>query len=78
MRRPDEWSSNELKRACERCGQQGKLYVHHKNRAGERGRNVADNRPEMLEALCLACHVQEQRAEHIYRNKQRSAKAKAG
>ena len=64
--------------ACERCGRSGKLSVHHKNRAGERGRDGADNRLEMLEALCLACHVQEHRAEHIYRNKQRSAKAKAG
>lgn len=56
---------------CERCGNKAKVIVHHKNRVKGRPRDQADNRPEMLEALCEACHWQEHRAERIYRNKAR-------
>jgi len=63
-----------LKRAngcCERCGKATKLFTHHKNRVktGKRKLNQADNRPEMLEAICFACHVTEHKAERIHQNK---------
>ncbi len=63
-----------LKRAkgcCERCGKATKLFTHHKNRVktGKRKLNQADNRPEMLEAICFACHVKEHKAERIHQNK---------
>ncbi len=63
-----------LKRAkgcCERCGKATKLFTHHKNRVktGKRKLSQADNRPEMLEAICFECHVKEHRAERIYQNK---------
>jgi group II intron reverse transcriptase/maturase len=59
---------------CERCGNTTALQVHHKHRVGRReGKNklkTADNRPEMLEALCKKCHNQEHRAEQIQQGKQ--------
>lgn len=63
-----------LKRAkgcCERCGKATKLFTHHKNRVktGKRKLSQADNRPEMLEAICFECHVKEHRAERIHQNK---------
>jgi len=63
-----------LKRAngcCERCGKATKLLTHHTNRVktGKRKLSQADNRPEMLEAICFACHVKEHRAERIHHNK---------
>jgi len=63
-----------LKRAggrCERCGKATKLFTHHKNRVktGKRKLSQADNRPEMLEAICFACHTKEHRAERIHQNK---------
>ena len=63
-----------LKRAkggCERCGKATKLYTHHKHRVktGKRKLNQADNRPEMLEAICFECHTKEHRAERIHQNK---------
>ncbi len=63
-----------LKRAkgcCERCGKATKLFTHHKNRVktGKRKLGQADNRPEMLEAICFECHVKEHRAERIHQNK---------
>jgi len=68
-----------LKRAkgcCERCGKATKLFTHHKNRVktGKRKLSQADNRPEMLEAICFECHVKEHRAERIYQNKVRFKK----
>ena len=59
-----------LKRAngcCERCGKATKLLTHPINRVktGKRKLSQADNRAEMLEAICFACHVKEQRAERI-------------
>src|SRR5260370_24786678 len=68
-----------LKRAkgcCERCGKATKLLTHHKNRVktGKRKLSQADNRPEMLEALCFECHVKEHRAERIHQNKVRFKK----
>jgi RNA-directed DNA polymerase len=63
-----------LKRAngcCERCGKATKLVTHHTNRVktGKRKLSQADNRPEMLEAICFECHVKEHRAERIQQNK---------
>ena len=63
-----------LKRAngcCERCGKATKLLTHHKNRVktGKRKLSQADNRPEMLEAICFERHVKEHRAERIHQNK---------
>lgn len=63
-----------LKRAkgyCERCGKATKLFTHHKNRVktGKRKLNQADNRLEMLEAICFECHTKEHRAERIHQNK---------
>jgi len=63
-----------LKRAkgcCERCGKATKLFTHHKNRVktGKRKLSQADNRPEMLEAICFECHTQEHRAERMHQNK---------
>ena len=68
-----------LKRAkgcCERCGKATKLLTHHKNRVktGKRKLSQADNRPEMLEAICFECHVKEHRAERIHQNKVRFKK----
>jgi RNA-directed DNA polymerase len=55
---------------CERCGEQAKLEVHHKHRVGGKGKlKKADNRVEMLEALCEKCHNLEHRAENINRAK---------
>jgi len=58
---------------CERCGKAMKLFTHHKNRVkrGKRKLNQADNRTEMLEAICFECHVKEHRAERIHQNKVR-------
>ncbi len=63
-----------LKRAkgcCERCGKARKLFTQHKNRVktGKRKLSQADNRPEMLEAICFECHTQEHRAERMHQNK---------
>ena len=63
-----------LKRAhgcCERCGKATKLFTHHQNRVktGKRKLRQVDNRPEMLEAICVECHVKEHRAERIHQNK---------
>jgi RNA-directed DNA polymerase len=60
---------------CQRCGQAAELAGHHIKRAKRTKRSAehADNRPEMLEALCRDCHAQEHRAEVIYRNKARKA-----
>ncbi len=60
---------------CERCGQTAKLSVHHIHRVGRSTRNNADNRPEMLQALCRACQAQEHRAENIHRAKNRPRSA---
>jgi RNA-directed DNA polymerase len=59
------------KGCCERCGKATKLFTHHKNRVktGKRKLNQADNRPEMLEAICFECHTKEHRAERIHQNK---------
>ncbi len=48
-----------------------KLFTHHKNRVkrGKRKLHQADNRTEMLEAICFECHVKEHRAERIHQNK---------
>jgi len=61
---------------CERCGKESKLTAHHKHRVkrGKRKLEQADNRPEMLEAICWDCQVKEHRAENIYRNKMRAKK----
>lgn len=59
------------KGVCERCGRRVKLTVHHIHRVGRSTRDQADNRPEMMQALCSACQVQEHRAENIYRAKSR-------
>jgi len=59
------------KGVCERCGRAGKLTVHHIHRVGRSTRDQADNRPEMMQALCSACQAQEHRAENIYRAKSR-------
>jgi RNA-directed DNA polymerase len=61
---------------CERCGKETKLTAHHKHRVkrGKRKLEQADNRPEMLEAICWDCQVKEHRAENIYRNKMRAKK----
>jgi hypothetical protein len=56
---------------CERGGRTGKLTVHHIHRGGGSTPDKADNRPEMMQALCSACQAQEHRAEHIYRAKSR-------
>jgi len=60
---------------CERCGRSVKLTVHHIHRVGRSTRDKADNRPEMLQALCLACQAQEHRAENIHRAKSRPRSA---
>jgi group II intron reverse transcriptase/maturase len=62
--------------SCERCGKETKLTVHHKHRVkrGRRKLEQADNRPEMLEAICWDCQVKEHRAENIHRNKMRAKK----
>jgi hypothetical protein len=60
---------------CERCGRTVKLTVHHIHRVGRGTRNTADNRPEMLQALCPACQAQEHRAENIHRAKSRPRSA---
>jgi 5-methylcytosine-specific restriction endonuclease McrA len=61
---------------CERCGRAVKLTAHHKHRVkrGKRKLEQADNRPEMLEALCRQCQDREHRAERIYRIKARTRK----
>jgi len=71
-----------LKRAqgvCERCGAATKLTAHHKHRVhrGRRKLEHADNRPEMMEALCRSCQEKEHRAEVISRNKMRSRSEKS-
>lgn len=63
------------KGVCERCGRTVKLTVHHIHRVGTSNRNNADNRPEMMQALCSACQAQEHRAENIYRAKSRPRSA---
>ena len=66
---------------CERCGKATKLMTHHKNRVktGKRKLKQADNRPEMLEAICFECHVKEHRAERIHQNKEKfGMESKAG
>jgi RNA-directed DNA polymerase len=67
------------KGACERCGTTKKLAVHHTHRVNRGKRKVeqADNRPEMLEVLCRACHDAEHRAENMYRKKQAAQKRQA-
>jgi RNA-directed DNA polymerase len=67
------------KGACERCGTTKKLAVHHTPRVNRGKRKVeqADNRPEMLEVLCRACHDAEHRAENMYRKKQAAQKRQA-
>jgi hypothetical protein len=67
----------EAKGVCQGCGQATDLTAHHINRAKRTKRSVeqADNRPEMMKALCRSCQAKEHRAELIYRNKTRKAKA---
>jgi len=47
-----------------------KLFTRHKNRVktGKRQLSQADNRLEMLEAICFECHVKEHGAERIHQN----------
>jgi len=59
------------KGVCERFGRRVKLTVHHIHRVGGSPRDQADNRPEMMQALCSACQAREHRAENIYRAQSR-------
>ena len=56
--------------SCENCGKQAQLVVHHLHRVGGKAKlKQADNRVEMLRAVCKECHQAEHRAERIYRAK---------
>jgi RNA-directed DNA polymerase len=65
---------------CERCGQATKLVVHHKHRVGRKAGQPklrgADNRVQMLEAVCQACHNGEHWAESSRRAKNRAREQK--
>jgi hypothetical protein len=54
----------------ERCGKATQLLTHHTNRVktGKRKLSQADNRAEMLEAICFACQGKAHRAERSQQN----------